>query len=247
MRFDAPPIEGRLRLRYKRFLADVELSDGTLITAHCPNTGSLLGCKEPGSRTWLRDSGDPKRKLRFTWQAIEVGGNWINVDTNLPNRVVHEAIVAGTVPSLAGYAEARREVKYGTNSRIDVLLESPGKPPCYVEVKSTTLTEERTALFPDAVTERGLKHLGELTKVVKNGGRAFQFFFVSRGDVDVFRPADAIDPAYATALRRAADAGVEVEAWSSKVEAMGLELDRKLELDLEGPRRFVRKARRRKA
>ncbi len=247
MRFDTPPLEGRLRERYKRFLADVELPDGTLITAHCPNTGSLLGCKEPGSRAWLRDSGDPKRKLRFTWQAIEIEGNWVNVDTNLPNRVVFESILAGRVPSLTGYANARREVKYGTNSRIDVLLEDPDRAPCYIEVKSTTLTDDRTALFPDAVTARGLKHLGELTQVVEDGARAVQFFFISRADVDVFRPADAIDPAYATALRRAADAGVEIEAWSSKVEALGVELDRKLELDLDGPRTFVKPTRRKKA
>ena len=134
MRFDAPPIEGRLRERYKRFFADVELPDGTLITAHCPNTGSLLGCKEPGSPAWLRDSGNPSRKLRYSWQAVEVDGTWINVDTNLPNRVVFEAIVAGEIPELTGYADARREVKYGKNSRIDVFLTHPDRRTCYVEV-----------------------------------------------------------------------------------------------------------------
>jgi sugar fermentation stimulation protein A len=244
MRFDAPPIEGRLRERYKRFFADVELDDGSVITAHCPNTGSLLGCKEPGSRAWLRDSGDPNRKLRYTWQAVEVpgpgGGAWVNVDTNHPNRVVHEAIVAGEVPELAGYDEARREVKYGKNSRIDVHLTSADRPPCYVEVKNTTYALGNVALFPDAATERGLKHLGELRNVVKEGARAVQLFFVSRSDVEVFRPADAIDPRYATTLRRAVDDGVEVLAWSTRVERDRLELLRPLELDLEGPRRYVK-------
>ena len=220
MQFEAPPIQGLLRARYKRFFADVELPDGTVITAHCPNTGSLMGCKEPGSPAWLRDSGDEKRKLRHTWQAVQVDGAWVNVDTNLPNRVVYEAIVAGEVPALAGYAEARREVAYGKQkrSRIDVLLEDEGRAPCYVEVKNTTLAEDGVAMFPDAATERGLKHLGELRDVAKAGMRAVQFFFISRDDVEVFRPADHIDPAYSTTLRRVADAGVEVMAWTTRVE-----------------------------
>ncbi len=241
MRFDAAPIEGAFRSRYKRFFADVELPDGSVLTAHCPNTGSLMGCKEPGSPAWLRDSGDEKRKLRHTWQAIRCNGAWVNVDTGLPNRVVFEALQAGEVPELAGYAEARREVKYGKNSRIDVLLTDPDRPPCYVEVKNTTLAEDGVAMFPDGVTERGLKHLEELRRVVKEGGRAVQFFFVSRGDVEVFRPADAIDPAYATTLRRVVDAGVEIMAWRTRVEPLALELDRPLEIDLEGPRRLTRK------
>jgi len=244
MRFDAPPIEGTLRARYKRFFADVELPDGEVVTAHCPNTGSLIGCKEPGSAAWLRDSGDPDRKLRHTWQAIRVGDAWVNVDTSLPNRVVHEAVLAGEIPALAGYAEARREVPYGTRSRIDLLLTHPDRPPCYVEVKSTTLAEGRIAFFPDAATERGHKHLGELREVVRSGGRAVQFFFVGRGDVDVFRPADHIDPAYATTLRRVVDAGVEVMAWSARVEPGGLELLRELALELDGPRRLAPRKRR---
>ena len=246
MEFDAPPLEGRFRGRYKRFFADVELGDGSVVTAHCPNTGSLLGCQEPGSRVWLRDSRNPERKLRYTWQAIEVGGVWVNVDTQLPNRVVFEAIEAGSVPALAGYESVRREVPYGKGSRIDVLLSSDDAPACYVEVKNTTLAERGTALFPDAVTDRGLKHLRELVRVVRGGARAVQFFFVSRDDIDRFRPADAIDPRYAAALRRAVDAGVEVTAWSARVEPHGLEIGRELELDLAGPKRFVR-ARRKKA
>lgn len=232
MRFAAPPIEGTLLRRYKRFLADVRLGDGQIVTAHCPNTGSLLGCQDPGSRVWLRDSGDASRKLRTTWQAVEVGGTWVNVDTSLPNRVVCEALQAGRIPSLRGYAGLRREVPYGRNSRIDVLLTRTRSAPCYVEVKSTTLAEGDVGLFPDAVTERGRKHLEELTAVVRAGGRAVQFFLVSRADVRTFRPADAIDPAYGEALRAAAAEGVLVLAWNARVEEQGLELGRRIRVDL---------------
>jgi sugar fermentation stimulation protein A len=232
MRFDEPPIEGRLVRRYKRFFTDVELPDGEVVTAHCPNTGSMKGCLDEGNPVWLRDSKNDKRKLRLTFQAIQVGGAWVNVDTGLPNRVVYEALAAGEVPELTGYDDVRREVKYGTNSRIDVLLESEGRPPCYVEVKNTTLAEGDQARFPDAVTERGRKHLGELAEVVRNGGRAVQFFFVSRADVTRFAPADDIDPAYGAALREAADASVELLAYSAAVTADGLELGERLPVEL---------------
>ena len=183
MRFEEPPLEGRLVRRYQRFFAEVELDGGARVTAHCPNTGSLKGCLVEGARVWLRDSRDERRKLRFTWQAVEVGGAWVNVDTGLPNRVVAEALQGGRVPELQGYRALRREVAYGERSRIDVLLtdhpERPGER-CYVEVKSTTLAEGRTGLFPDAVTARGLKHLMELARAAEAGDRAVQFFFVSR-------------------------------------------------------------------
>ena len=235
MKIDQPLVEATLVKRYKRFLTDVTLDDGSTLTAHCPNTGSLLGCKEPGSRVWLRDTENDKRKYRHSWQAIRVGETWVNVDTGLPNAEVYAAIVEGRVPALAGYDSARREVKYGGNSRIDVLLEGKGGDPdarCYVEVKNTTLAEGDVALFPDAVTERGRKHLGELAAMVAEGHRAVQFFFVSRDDVAVFRPADAIDPAYAAALRDAAAAGVEVMAWAARVMPDAIELCAELEVDL---------------
>jgi len=229
MRFEDPPIVGRFLRRYKRFFADVEV-DGEVVVAHCPNTGSLLGCKPEGAPAWLRDTNDPKRKLRFTWQAVEVDGAWVNVDTNLPNRVIAEALEAGAVPGLEAYDRVRREVAYGTNSRIDVLLSGAGL--------------RGGALFPDAVTARGLKHLGELATVAAEGHRAVQLFFVSRADVGVFRPADAIDPAYANALRDAAAAGVEVRAFAAEVEPQALSLGRELEVALgervpspPGPRR----------
>ena len=232
MRFPSPPLEGRLVRRYQRFFAEVELADGARVVAHCPNTGSLIGCLAPGNRVWLRDSGNPARRLRFTWQAVRVGRTWVNVDTALPNRVVAEAIAAGGIPELAGYGSLRREVPYGRRSRIDLLLEDARRGTCHVEVKSTTLREDGVALFPDAPTERGTKHLGELARLARAGQRAVQFFFVSRGDVERFRPADAIDPEYGRALRRAVAAGVEVLAYRTRVEARGLELREALPVDL---------------
>jgi sugar fermentation stimulation protein A len=232
VRFPEPPLAGRLVRRYQRFFAEVELDSLERVTAHCPNTGALLGCLAPGSRVWLRDSRKPERKLRFTWQAVRAGGAWVNVDTALPNRVVAEAIERGQVDELAGYARLRREVPYGRGSRIDLLLEDDSRGTCHVEVKSTTLVADGAALFPDAVTERGTRHLGELARLARTGKRAVQFFFVSRADVEVFRPADAIDPEYGRALRRAARAGVEVLAWTARVEARRLELLAPLPVDL---------------
>lgn len=235
MRFPAAPLEARFVRRYKRFFAEVELESGERLVAHCPNTGSLLGCLAPGGAVWLRDSGNPERQLRFTWQAVRVGDAWVNVDTSLPNRVVAEAAERGLVPELGAYARVRREVAYGTRSRIDLLLEDDARGTCHVEIKSTTLVEGSTALFPDAVTERGTKHLGELARLARKGQRAVQFFFVNRGDVDSFRPADAIDPEYGRALRRAVAAGVELVAYRTRVETTRLELDAPLAIDLAQP------------
>lgn len=227
MRFPEPPLEARFLRRYKRFFADVELPNGEVLTAHCPNTGRLLGCLQEGAPVWLRDSKSDTRKLRYTWQAIQVGGTWINVDTSLPNRVVAEAMQAGQVPGFTGDG-LRREVPYGKNSRIDLLLTEPNGRPCYVEVKSTTLTDGEIAFFPDAVTERGRKHLSELARLARRGVRAVQFFFVSRNDAQSLQPADTIDRVYGKALRRAVRAGVEVHAWSACVRREQLTLDREL-------------------
>jgi sugar fermentation stimulation protein A len=232
MRITLPTLEGKFLRRYKRFFADIELDDGRVITAHCPNTGSLIGCLEEGRRAVLRDSENELRKMRYTFQAIHVGPTLVNVDTSLPNAAVFEAIASGLLPELAGYEEARREVVYGKNSRIDVLLTRKSGELCYVEVKNTTYAIGRAAAFPDAVTERGLKHLGELTRMVKKGHRAVQFFFVSRDDVDCFRPADEVDREYANALRKAAKAGVEILAYSNRVRPDSIELHRKLEIVL---------------
>jgi len=232
MRITLPTVEGKFLRRYKRFFAEVELDDGSLVVAHCPNTGSLIGCLAAGSRAVLRDSQNDERKMRYTFQAIRVGKTLVNVDTSLPNAAVFEAIERGQLPELAGYAEARREVKYGKASRIDLLLTKASGELCYVEVKNTTYAVGRAAAFPDAVTERGLKHLGELSRMVKQGHRAVQFFFVSRDDVDHFRPADEVDLEYARALRKAAKSGVEILAYSNRVRPDSIELHRKLEIVL---------------
>lgn len=238
MRIESPIVLGHFVRRYKRFLADVELAEdaegigrrGDLVVAHCPNTGSLAGCLFPGAPVALRDSCDPARKLRTTLQSIALGGTWVNVDTSLPNAVVAEAILAGRVPSLHGFANLRREVKYGRSSRIDLLLEEPGA--CYVEVKSTTLLVDDQARFPDAVTERGRKHLEELAAMAELGHRAVIFFHVSRSDAARFAPADDIDPAYGATLRRVRDAGVELLAWTANVTPYEVTLARELEVVL---------------
>jgi len=198
--------------RYKRFLADVKLNDGQIITAHCPNTGSMESCWKEGATVWLSPAENPARKLQWTWEFTETKGGLIGVNTARPNYIVAEAIKQGKIPSLSGYDSIRQEVKYGKNSRIDILLEDKDKPQCYVEVKNTTLLRGDDVLFPDAVTERGLKHLEELTEIVQAGKRAVMLFFVNRPDGQSFRPADEVDQAYGNGLRKAARAGVEVLA-----------------------------------
>jgi sugar fermentation stimulation protein A len=219
MKFAAPLQEGRLVRRYKRFLADVELASGGAVTAACPNTGSMMGCCEPGSRVWLSESDSPTRKYRHTWEIVESAGVKVGINTGLPNRLVREAIESGVIGELGGYASIRPEVAFGEErSRVDLLLESPARPACYVEVKNVTAAVEgRVALFPDAVSERGAKHLRELMRLKVQGLRAVLVFCVQRGDVDEVRPADAIDPAYGRTLREALAAGVEVMAWRAKV------------------------------
>jgi sugar fermentation stimulation protein A len=218
--------------RYKRFLADVELEGGETLTVHCPNPGRMIGVQEAGAPVLLRDSQNPKRKLRWTLQSIQVGATWVNLDTHLANPTVEQWVRAGEIEELAGYEQLRREVPYGKNSRIDLLLERAGSPPCYVEVKSTTLVEAGLARFPDAVTARGLKHLHELSDVAGAGERAVLFFLVGRHDADRFAPADDIDPAYGRGLREALAAGVELLAYSAVVTPEGMQLQARLPLSL---------------
>ncbi|MCB9914203.1 MAG: DNA/RNA nuclease SfsA [Planctomycetes bacterium] len=218
--------------RYKRFLADVELDDGEVLTVHCPNPGRMIGVQPAGAEVCLRDSRDPRRKLRWTLQSVRVGATWVNLDTHLANPFVEACVRAGALPELAGYASLRREVRYGASSRIDLLLEDPARPPCYVEVKSTTLLEGDTAKFPDAVTARGLKHLRELSAVAAEGARAVLVFLVGRDDAARFAPADAIDPAYGAGLRAALDAGVEALCYAARGGPEELALAGRLELVL---------------
>ena len=219
--------------RYKRFLADVELADGTQETVHCPNPGRMIGCLPERGEVILRVSSNPKRKLAKTLQTIRVGDEWVNVDTMLPNAVVGEALRAGAIPELAGYAHVRAEVKSREGSRIDFLLEDPQRGRCWVEVKCTTLVEDRIAKFPDAVTARGKKHLDELAHLVAAGDRAVIFFFVSREDADAFAPAAEIDPVYTAALRSAVAAGVEPLAYIARVTPDELTLGRSLPVQLD--------------
>ena len=227
MRFAAPLISGRLVRRYQRFLADVALEDGSIVTAHCANTGSMRGCKEPGSPVRLSVSPNPNRKLPYTWELVEVGGHWVGINTSFPNRLAREGIEAGIVAELQGYAAIRGEVPYGANSRIDLLLEGTGGR-CYVEVKNVTMADGGRALFPDAVPERGQKHLRELQRVVAAGDRGVIFFVVQRGDVASVSPADAIDPVYGRLLREAVASGVEALAYLAQVTPEEIRLVRPL-------------------
>lgn len=211
MQFDTPLIPGTLIRRYKRFLADVRLEDGSVVTAHCPNSGSMKGYKNEGLRVWLEANDNPKRKLRYTWELVETdSGDTVMVHAARANALTVEAIENGTVSELQGYDMLRTEVKYGAqNSRIDILLETGGTR-CYVEVKSVTLREGDVVMFPDAVTTRGQKHLEELMEMKKQGHRAVLFFAVLREGGRCFKPAAHIDPAYAALLEHARASGVEV-------------------------------------
>jgi len=221
MKFDQTLIMGRLVRRYKRFLADVEV-EGELITVHCPNTGSMMGCTRPGSAVRLSTSDNPNRRYPHTWEMVRVGRAWVGINTILANRVAAEAIERGLIPPLTGYEQLERERPLGTSSRVDILLSGPGDRRCYVEVKNTTLADDGVALFPDAVTERGLKHLRELTAAVRQGHRAAMLYLVQRTDCHSFGPASHIDPAYADGLATATAAGVEVYPLLTRVSPTAL-------------------------
>lgn len=230
MDFSAPLIKGTLIKRYKRFMADITLEDGSVVTAHTANSGSMLGCCTPGSLVWLSPASNPDRKLKFTWELVEVEGQLVGINTSHPNALAAEAIQAGHIPELSGYATLKREVKYGKNSRIDVFLTAPDRPDCYVEVKNTTLfraipgTNTQAALFPDAVTERGTKHLNELSDMVRDGKRAVMLYMVQRSadGLGHFSVAEDIDPTYAAALRSALAVGVEALCYSCTVTSSGI-------------------------
>ncbi len=227
MIFEPPLLPCTFLRRYKRFLADVRLPDGSEITVHCPNSGSMRACQPPGVPAWITDSGNPKRKLPHTLEVIEVSpGVRCLVNTHRPNGIVEEALAAGVIPALSGYASLAREVRYGAeSSRIDVLLSDPERGQCYVEVKNVTLgLGDGLAAFPDAVTARGTKHLRELMAMVAEGHRAVLLFCVGRTDITEVIPADDIDPTYGRALRAAAAAGVEIMAWGVSLDAQQVRL-----------------------
>ena len=226
-----PLIRGRLLRRYKRFLADVRLDDGTEVTVHVPNTGSMKSTSAPGRLVGLAVHDNPKRKYRYTLELIEGddGGAMVGVNTMRTNRIVEEAVRNGTVPELLGYPEIRREVPYGEASRIDLLLMN-GERRCYVEIKNVTYKEGDVALFPDAVTARGTKHLTELSRAVAEGHRGIIFFLVNREDCVAMAAARNIDPVYADTLQRAAEAGVEPIAYRTRVTFSKIAVDRKLDI-----------------
>lgn len=230
MKFASPLKRGRLVQRYKRFLADVILDDGTAVTASCPNTGSMLGLTTPGSVVWLSESSSPTRKYAHTWELVEDelghGPTLVGINTGLPNRIVSEAITAGVIPELAGYATLRREVKYGAASRIDILLEDPVRGRCYVEIKNVHLSRTHgLAEFPDCKTERGVKHLRELSEMVRQGHRSVMLYLVQRADAERFTFATDLDPTYAKAFIDAKAAGVEALAWRCRLSPESIEID----------------------
>ena len=218
-------LQGTLIRRYKRFMADVRLRNGHIVTAHCPNSGSMLGCCEPGRPVYLSRHNNPKRKFRYTWEIIEMHSSLVGVNTLVPNRLVKLAIECEQIPQLKGYDQLQTEVKYGENSRIDILLKY-GNRECLVEVKNCTLVENQTAYFPDAVTARGLKHLLELQRVVKKGNRGVMFYLIQRMDGARFSPADHIDPTYGKELRRAVQNGVEILAYDVAMDLKCVSINR---------------------
>ena len=231
MRFPDPLIRGRLVRRYKRFLSDVELSTGEQVVAHCANPGSMLGLAEPGTEVWLSPARNPARKLRYSWELVAAGGGLVGINTGHPNAIVAEALAGDRIPELAGYRNLRREVRYGRNSRIDILLEEDGRPPCYVEVKNVTLKRgAEAAEFPDAVTQRGTKHLAELAAMARSGARAVMFFLVQRGDCARLEIAGDIDPDYHSAFAAALAHGVEAICYDCDVAPEAIELNRGLAL-----------------
>jgi len=234
MRFPAPLATGTLLRRYQRFLADVRLDSGEMVTAHCPNTGSMLGLKDPGNRVWLSPTDKPGRKLAWTWEMVEADGIPVGIHTGRANALVREALEAGLIPALAGFSACRAEAPLSSRSRTDLLL-SFAEGPCYVEVKSVTAAvADGVGFFPDAVSERAARHMRELAHAVAGGARAAVVFCAQRPDVAAVRPADHIDPVFAAALRDAAARGVELYALGADVDAAGIHLTRSLRVDLEG-------------
>ncbi len=228
-------VSGRLLRRYQRFLADIQLDSGETVTAHCANTGSMLGLKEPGYRVWLSRAENPARKLAWTWELVEPApGVLCGIHTGRANALVQEALEAGLLPALDGYTHLRREAKLGRASRSDLLLDFAGGP-CHVEVKSVTAAVGGgVGFFPDAVSERAVKHLRELSQQVAAGERAAVVFCAQRSDVMEVRPADHIDPTFARALREAAQLGVELYALGATVSPAGITLERSLRVELNG-------------
>ena len=221
-------IPGTLLKRYKRFLADVKLETGEIVTAHCPNTGSMKGCCEPGRQVYLSTHDNPKRKYKYTWELIAMPTSLVGVNTLVPNRLVYQSIAQKQIPELSDYDRIQREVKISDHSRIDLMLTGRNGGHCYVEIKNCTLVTEGIAQFPDAVTSRGLKHITDLEKLAGDGHRCMMFYFIQRMDARAFQPADHIDPEYGRGLRRAVKNGIEVLAYDVRIDIQGIELNKNI-------------------
>jgi sugar fermentation stimulation protein A len=230
MKFSKELVHGRLIRRYKRFLADVTLDDGREVTAHCTNSGSMKSCLEEGSEVWLTPVNDPKRVTQYTWEMIRIGGDWVGINTSHPNTLAYEWIDKGLIPGLENLSGLRREVKW-EDSRFDLYGEGP-EGPCYIEVKNVTLKEGDRALFPDAVTERGRKHLNTLMRIRSNGMRAVMLYVVQRMDVQRFSPAREIDPEYGKTLDQAVCKGVGILVAQARVSPDGINFYRMLPVEL---------------
>jgi sugar fermentation stimulation protein A len=223
---------GTLVKRYKRFMADVALESGELVTTHCPNSGSMQACCEPGRPVYLSYHNNPKRKLKYTWELIEMPSSIVGVNTQIPNRLVAKSIEEGVFEDFEYYDNIDREVKTPFNSRLDILLTKDRKDRCFIEIKNCTLVKNGVALFPDAVTSRGRKHLMELSTLVSSGVRCVMFYLIQRMDAQMFQPADHIDPEYGRELRHAVACGVEIMVYDVHIDLKTITLNRKIPYEL---------------
>lgn len=230
MNFKKPLIHGRLIKRYMRFLADVKLDSGEIITAHCTNSGSMKSCLENNAEVYLSPIDNPNRKTKFTWEMIKINGNWVGINTSNPNQLAFESVRDGKIEKLIGYTDVQREVTFD-DSRFD-LMAKKDKETCFIEVKNVTFKEGNFALFPDAVTSRGKKHLETLAKVKEQGMRAVMLYIIQRTDVDTFAPAKEIDPEYAKALKIAYNNGVEIIPMQVLVTPENIELLKEIPFEL---------------
>ena len=230
MNFQKPLIDGYLIKRYMRFLADIKLDSGNIVTAHCTNSGTMKSCLEDNAEVYLSPVDDPNRKTKFTWEMIKINGNWVGINTGNPNKLAYEAVKSGKIEKLKGYTEVQAEVKFD-DSRFDLMAKNE-KETCFIEVKNVTLKEGKYALFPDAVTSRGKKHLETLAKVKEQGMRAVMLYVIQRNDVEIFAPAKEIDPEYTKVLKIAYEKGVEIIPMQVNVTPEKIELLKELPFEL---------------
>jgi sugar fermentation stimulation protein A len=230
MLFKKKLVHGKLIKRYKRFLADVKLDTGETVTAHCTNSGSMKSCLELGAEVYLTPVDDPKRKTKFTWEMIKINNKWVGINTSVPNILAYEAVKNGTIKKLPHYLQVKREVKFG-DSRFDIYCENNNEK-CFIEVKNVTYKKGDYALFPDAVTTRGQKHLMTLIEAKKQGFRAVMLYIIQRTDISIFAPAADIDQVYADSLQKAVNSGVEIIAMQANVLPCKIELTKEIPIEL---------------